>query len=89
MLSLIPLHFDVTADWVFLVWALYNLSVSKNKSLQTSETIAVNGSALLQLYRKHKFIPFPLTLLSMVIAKLCKELNKKSLRLLMHFAVKF
>ena len=89
MSSLISLHFDVTTDWVFLVWALHNLSASKNKSLQTSGTIAVNGSALLQLYRKHKSIPFPLTLLSMVIAKLCKELNKKSLRLLMHFAVKF
>ena len=89
MSSLIPLHFDVNTDWVFLVWALYNLSVSKNKSLQTSGTIAVDDSALLQLYRKHKSIPFPLTLLSMVIAKLCKKLNKKSLRLLMPFAVKF
>ena len=88
MLSLIPLHFDVTTDWVFLVWALYDLFFSKNKSLQTSGTIAVDGSALLQLYRKHKPIPFPLTLLSMVIAKLCEESNKKSLRLLMHFAVK-
>ena len=33
MSSLIPLPFDATTDWVFLVWASYNLSVSKNKSL--------------------------------------------------------
>ena len=54
MSSLIPLPFDATTDWVFLVWASCNLSVSKNKSLQTFETIVLDCSALLQLYGKHE-----------------------------------
>ena len=54
MPSLIPFHFDTTTDWMFLVWASYNLSVSKNKSLQTFETIAVDCSALLHLYEKYE-----------------------------------
>ena len=54
MPSLIPFPFDTTTDWMFLVWASYNLSVSKNKSLQTFETIAVDCSALLHLYEKYE-----------------------------------
>ena len=54
MPSLIPLPFDATTYWMFLVWSSYNLSVRKNKSLQTFETIAVDCSALLHLYEKYE-----------------------------------
>ena len=40
MSSLIPLPFDATTEWVFLVWASYNLSVSKNKLLKRLHWIA-------------------------------------------------